>query len=163
MNEDVKEKQGELNFEEANDKELAEKLEDKPMNTDMQRVASTVMLQAALLYRDMHVPIDIAELKQMPPRTADQMRTKGHSKITPKGAAKLHNEHIRFAEKSMTGFSDRIRREVAAACSKMDKAGQEWVILHAEYLAKCTKQLIPAAAAQTNTTTDETTTASPEQ
>lgn len=134
-----------LDFDEPVKKELDAKLEDKPLDIDMMRVASTVLLKAALIYRDKYIPKDIIDLKELPVMSIHEAKRSGAPKnISSKGVERLHNERVKLMEKTMTGFSDRIGKEINVALSKTDKNGADWINMHGEYIARCMKQIIPA-------------------
>jgi len=138
------EQQGALDFDGEDKREKELKVEEKPMTHDMQRVAATLLLQAALNYRQIYVPHDVSALHQLPVSTPDQLRTKGTSKITEKGARKMHHEIIKFREKAMTGMNERIEKEIKFATSQMDKNGADWIVENAKYLTRCMKYIIGA-------------------
>lgn len=142
MSEETKEVQGTLFPEEqaAVKKEVV--LEDKPMNTDMQRVASTMLIEAAMIYRRIYVPKDAKNLDDLPMSSADELRTKGTVKLTDKGARKIHADRITMMKKSMLGLNDRLEKELKVAISKMDKNGETWIKEAGFYVASAMKELI---------------------
>lgn len=146
MKKDENPDQGSLDFAADEKKQIAEKVEDKPLNIDMQRVAATLLLKAALEYRDDYIPHDVAQYKQQPVPTLDQaVRMLGYPKnISNKSLERKHWENVKRDVKIMEEFSKRVHKEVAHAKSRMDKNGADWIDYNATWLSKFMRQIIPA-------------------
>jgi len=138
------ETQGKLNFAEANQQELENKINKNKITPESMRLSYYALLAAAMMYKEMFWCDDIEITNNAPTPDALAVRTKFNSKVKNKTIRNQHEEDKAIYKKKTEYMNKRMYEEVQVILNKMDPKAKGSFERTVEYLTAATEELLYA-------------------